>query len=108
MKYWKVEGNFYSKSKYSKAQAIGLNKTLIKCKNCIDCVNCTDCTDCISCFNCENCQSCIDCVSCINCQICLDCVSCIMCRDCVDLSHYHRLKYGRGGKEAKGEANGAF
>lgn len=96
MKYWEVGGNFWSKSKYSEAQVKVLSETLIRCKNCIDCVNCTECIDCISCFNCENCQSCIDCISCINCQICLDCVSCIMCRDCVGLSHYHRLKYGRG------------
>lgn len=43
MKYWEVEGNFWSKSKYSKAQAIELSKSLINCQNCIDCLRCGAC-----------------------------------------------------------------
>lgn len=85
MKYWEINGNFWSKSKYSEAQAIELSKTLKNCKYCIDCINCEYCENCVDCFNCENCKNCIDCISCIGCF------------DCVNISYYQSVKNGRNG-----------
>lgn len=107
MKCWEVDGNFWSKSKYSKAQALELSKSLINCRNCIDCLNCVNCSDCISCYGCENCGSCVECINCKECKSCIDCIDCLRCGACVGLSHNLELNYGRGGN-IKGDKDGTF
>lgn len=101
MKYWEVDGNFYSKSKYSKAQAIELSKSLTDCQNCIDCLNCVNCSDCISCYGCENCGSCVECINCKECKSCLECLSCEKCIASVYLSNYQKIKNCRAGNYAE-------
>lgn len=61
-KYWvfKKNGNMYSKSKFSREQAIEADKSNIGCYHCEDCVNCKDCVKCerlidsVDCYKCSN------------------------------------------------------
>lgn len=79
---WEIDGNFWSKSKYTEAEAKHLAETLKNCRNCINCSWCYNCVDCISCFNCENCESCMSCIICESCVSCIDCTHCDNCKGC--------------------------
>ena len=63
--FW-VDGNNnkWSKTNYTKDQAI---KHSNSCIDCVDCVDCVDCRSCRSCGDCRNCRSCDDCINCVDC-----------------------------------------
>lgn len=82
--YWEVDGNYWSKSKYSEDRARELAKTLKDCKNCIDCSYCKDCESCTNCHHSENCKNCIDCICCENCGSCVECMYCESIQDCTE------------------------
>ena len=89
--YWNIDGNFWSKSKYSEAQARKLAETLKFCKNCINCNNCYGCYDCYECQNCENSYNCEFCKGCDNCYKCKYCADCIECNTCTNLNFYEYM-----------------
>lgn len=43
--FWEIDGNFWSRDKYSYDEALEASKTLKECKNCQDCTMCQDCYD---------------------------------------------------------------
>ena len=49
---WEVNGNYWSKDKYSYDEAVELSKTLVNCDNCLDCKDCYGCLDCVFCKYC--------------------------------------------------------
>lgn len=68
-KYWIIDGNKWSKNRYSLEEAYKHSKTLKECVNCIDCIECSYCTNCI---NCEKCVLCFNCEDCIDCKYCVE------------------------------------
>lgn len=62
--YWIIGSNRWSKTLYTKEEAIKLSKTLINCENCEDCRYCRDCVDCNYCEHCQNCKNCDFCSWC--------------------------------------------
>ena len=74
--YWEINGNYWSKLKYTRDQAEKLSETLINCTYCTDCRGCTDCTYCTDCRGCRGCRDCRDCT------YCTGCTGCTGCRDC--------------------------
>lgn len=66
MKCWKIDGNYYSKSKFkSYNRALEASKSNIGCFNCLDCVNCSNCV------SCKGCEDCVSCVGLSNCSKCI-------------------------------------
>lgn len=68
-KYWIIDGNKWSKNRYSLEEAYNYSKTLKECVNCIDCIECSYCTNCI---NCEKCVLCFNCEDCNDCKYCVE------------------------------------
>lgn len=91
--HWCIDGNYYSKAKYSLKEARKISSTNEECFNCIDCINCKrsinlnncrDCEDSNNCNYCEYCRKCYNCTECINCSRCEDCKSCYACEACIN------------------------
>ena len=86
--FYKISGNYFTKSKYSEEEANEMANTLYQCGHCIDCTNCDYCEDCINCHDCDHCFDCTNCetgYNCYNCEECKGCESsrrCISCTDC--------------------------
>lgn len=86
--YFHINGNYFSKVKYTFEDAEKISETLINCKGCIDCqdcIGCTECRECTSCTNCVNSVGCSDCHSCTECSLCYHCnklEECINCNRC--------------------------
>ena len=51
---WEVNGNYWSKDKYSYDEAVELSKTMVNCDNCLDCRDCVDCKYCEAYTDCVN------------------------------------------------------
>ena len=69
-------GNSWSKSLYTKEQAVWYSAGLVDCHGCHDCSDCSDCHSCRNCHNCHNCHSCSNCHDCRNCRNCHGCHGC--------------------------------
>ena len=72
---WEVNGNYWSKDKYSYDEAVELSKTMVNCDNCLDCSDCVDCKKCVDCNSCDNCENCDGCIDCKYCEVYTDCVN---------------------------------
>ena len=62
--FWEIDGNFWSRDKFTYSEAQDLSKTLKNCKGCVDCEWCIDCYNCIDCLDCKNCYFCHKCRFC--------------------------------------------
>lgn len=86
--YWSIGGNFWTKSRYSYAQALGMAMTMVKSRECFDCRDCKNCYRCFSCRGCVNCASLTNCSDCEQCGYCNDssnlwkCEHCERCHGC--------------------------
>lgn len=84
-KYWLGDnGNRWSKSTFSKAEAIAADKSCTDCTDCTDCILCTDCTECTRCTDCFRCTGCTDCFRCTGCFRCTECARCTECTECTE------------------------
>ncbi|TLD85825.1 hypothetical protein [Helicobacter sp. MIT 05-5294] len=52
--FWEINGNKWSKDKFSEEEAKALSNTLCDCIDCVDCVECKRCEDCKDCISYEN------------------------------------------------------
>lgn len=96
--FWKIEGNYFTKKKYTLKEAKRLSKTLEGCRGCIDCSFCRFCVDC---ENCHFCKSCFECKDAKWCDLCIRCVnieSSLGCEDCENLRYASTCKQVYKGK----------
>ena len=66
--FWEIDGNYWSRDKYSYNEALEASKTLYECKNCVDCKYCDMCNSCEYCFGCNDCNECESCITCTLCE----------------------------------------